>query len=72
MGIFIDVFINPEILEVLPPFYFGTVSHTTEGDWITTGYALLIVLILAQELGTDKHHQAWPLTSCILKIYSSL
>lgn len=51
MGIFIDVFINPEILEVLPPFYFATVFHTTESDWITAGYALLIVLILAQELG---------------------
>lgn len=54
MGIFIDVFINPEILEVLPPFYFATVSHITESDWITAGYALLIVLILAQELGYSQ------------------
>lgn len=30
MGIFIDVFINPEILEVLPPFYFASVTHTSE------------------------------------------
>lgn len=40
-----------KFLKCLPPFYFATVFHTTESDWITAGYALLIVLILAQELG---------------------